>query len=177
MMNLLKQHWLSIVLITFFTLISGYLYSQNVGLRDSLLRLKATPRIDLYALTEFNKTGYHAIKISGFVAFKNRNNQPKDLGQYYMIESLLGRDNKGKQLFQLRKIIAFYNLAPKELDPILLKIKVETTINLILEDTQGNTFTIDKLNQKVTMNDITGDNTYLITSQSEFQDFILDLLR
>lgn len=176
MNNWLKQNRFKIFLILIAVLIILFQYLQNLGLKYDIAYFKAVPSIDLYNSAEFRKdsSSYDKIYISGFVAFEDINEQPRDLRQYYIIESLLQRDNNLKQVFRLREVISFYNIPPKEFDPVLLTEENNSSTKLTLKDEIGSLFIIDKLTGEVIMRDITGDKTYLITDDSEYRDFMLN---
>ena len=49
----------------------------------------------------------------------------------------------------------------------------ETSRTITLEDENGNQFFIDKTTKEVSMRDVTGDNTVLITSDSDYEETVL----
>jgi len=52
----------------------------------------------------------------------------------------------------------------------------ETSRTITLEDENGNQFFIDKNTKEISMKDVTGDSTVLITSDSDYKEFMKEWL-
>ena len=166
-----------IVLIVFLSIVVGAQYFQNLDLKYDLIIHKSIPHISL-SNVQFELEGEFYPYIKGFVAFDNIADQPRDLRQYYIIKPLFKFDENRNQLFSLKEIIALYPLPPREIgEDVVLSKKEESDSSLTLEDEAGNLFFINKLTEKVTIYDVTGDETYLITDDLEYGDFMWEFLK
>lgn len=175
--KIFQKNWIKISLFFLLVILVG-LYLRNISLKYDLIYSRAIPHIELSNVQfKSDSDNYDHIYISGFVAFEDIDDQPRELRQYYIIESLLRRDSNSKQIFSLREIISLSSIPPREFDAVQLIETESSASHLILEDEVGNVFIINKFTKEVTMHDVTGDLTYLITSQSEYRDFIVDLLK
>lgn len=148
------------------------MFANNRSTQWELRRLKAVPRIGLgQGLSFQNNIAYGSVK--GFVKFKNPADQPKDFGQYVIIEAQNYRDDLGNQVFTYQDIFAFHNLPPSPSEKTILSIVDNTSDQLILKDDSGSTFIIMKKANKVLFSDQSGDQTELIVDNSKYEDFIL----
>jgi hypothetical protein len=173
-----KKGRLLLVLTIILAITTLTFYLQKLGLKQSInFRYEAVPHIDLGDSMSFDKTGKATGKISGFVAFKNSEDQPKRDRQYYVIEALDLYDENSRQLFVYDDIIKLDYLPPTSIGKTILSVISNSQNNLTLQDEYGNLFRIDMSTKAVSMSDSTNDSVYLITSDSAYGDFILDFLK
>lgn len=189
----MNEKWLKskkVLLTTTFVLliIIGIQYFQNIDLKYKLLYLKAVPHIDLLnAQYEFeyesvSEDDDYVVNASGFVVFYDVEQQPKGLRQYYVIDTEFESDlmSNGYRLtrkFTIKEIIVMPHLPPKVIGTEEMTIKNESNGVLVLKDESGNMYTINKQTEEITMQDVTGDKTHLITSSMDYEDFMLDFLK
>src|SRR3989344_3200822 len=133
----------------------------------SLKYSRAVPRIELSNTLKYSP-GLLNGRIIGFVAFKNIEDQPKDLKQYLIIEA-------NNQVFTAQDVYAFDSLAPRYTEPYALKVVENNNNNITLKDDTGNVFIIDKPLATVSWIDPQGDRSDLIIDDSQYRDFILSL--
>lgn len=131
---------------------------------------RSVPHIDL-SNVQFVDNGRYYAYITGFVAFKNEADQPKDMRQYYIIEPTIS-----PKVYTIKEVFAMNMIPPREFDPVMLDVAQDTGSMLVLVDESGNTWSINKLTKEVQMLDSTGDATYLITSNLDYQDFMREFL-
>lgn len=144
------------------------------------IKYKFVPHIDLkYSLVRTDAVMSYVGVIKGFVAFDNIKDQPKDLWQYYIIEPTNLTDSNFNQIFTVEEIIVIGSLPPKSFGKTELHVKSDSRTDgkLILVDRPGNEFTIDQVAKKVTMADVTGDYTSLITSQIGYNAFMTNFIK
>lgn len=177
MRKFLKNNWWKIVIFFVLIFIIFYLFKENIILKNKILyEYETVPDVELLNEMSFDSKGKASGKIRGFVAFLNIEDQPGNLKQYYEIEALDLYDENSKQLFIYDDIIKMSVLSPSSIGKTLLHVVKNDSDSLILVDQYNNSFTIFK--QKgyvigVSMQDTTGDMTYLINDDSRFRDFIL----
>jgi len=161
-----------IIFIIIILAIISILFIQNKNYKYTLFyKYQTVPDIELQNTLSKTKNSWHG-NIAGFVKFNNLKNQPKDLKQYYIIK-VLEESNKNKSKdFLLEEIIKLDYLPPKNLGTSKLTKVNETNNILILEDENSNQFFFNKITKKVSIKDINGDNTTLITNNSNYRDFI-----
>lgn len=173
-----KTKIILIAIIIIFATLSLVFYFKYVNLRsDYLYRVESTPHIELINYLSFSDTGIASGSASGFVAFYNKDEQPKNIHQYYEIEALNKFDNGSSQIFSLEEIIVFDYIPPHRFDKIILTTKANTKDTLTLEDADGNLFIINKNNDEIKLIDAGGDSTYLITDLIEYGKFIRSFLK
>lgn len=161
---------ISIIIILF--IVIGILIGQTQDNKYTLLYVyQAIPDIELINTLQETQSGMLG-EVKGFVKFDNPEDQPKDLRQYYIIKSLNKFNENLSQYFSLEEVIKMNYLSPRSLG-ISEIIEVNETDRIItLEDENGNQFFIDKTTKEVSMRDATGDNTTLITDDSDYGDFV-----
>lgn len=150
--------------------VSLWQFMEKKGLEYELVLQRSIPHVDLTNV-QFVDGGRFYAYITGFVVFKNEADQPKDMRQFYMIEPTISPD-----VYTLKEIFEMNLLPPRVFDPVMLDVAQENNSMLVLVDENGNTWTINKLTKEVQMLDSTGDATYLITSNMEYQDFMQEFL-
>lgn len=114
--------------------------------------------------------------ITGFVKFPNSKDQPRGLWQYNRIEATETYDENGNQQFLLIDIMKMPAVAPRYFDPEILKVVSNSAQTVTLESESGNLYKIEKLTDKVTLIDSGDDVAFLITSDREYRDFMLEFL-
>jgi hypothetical protein len=153
-----------------------YFFLQQQDSEYQLRFLKSIPRIELSNTLTFDSNIAQG-KVIGFVAFKNTEKQPKNLKQYIVIEAQGIQGTNDQQVFTAQDVYAFNNLAPRYTDPYILK-EVDNSINqLTLKDDAGNIFLIDKPTSKISWLDPQGDQSDLITSLTEHQNFLIEIYK
>ena len=165
-----------IIIIVILMMVIKTIFTIKQELKFSLIRYKSIPHIELTnTLSKHSDLFFGSIK--GFVVFKNKNDQPKNLRQYYIIKPTLEIDEKGNQFFTLQEIIVMDSLSPRNISETRLIEKEESLKTLLLEDKNGNQFFIDKTSTEVLMKNVTRDTVKLITSDLEYRNFIRDFLK
>lgn len=153
-------------------------FDEKSSYKNALIQYRSVPHMELQSLVFTTKTdNFLHLYVKGFVAFRNESDQPKGMSQYYVIKPLFRRDENGKQLFSLTEIIAMNTLPPKEIGIGELQEKENTPQYIVLKDDGGNLLYINKVTKEVALNDATGAEAYLITSDLEYRDFMRDYLR
>jgi hypothetical protein len=178
MKNILKSKVILYVLIVilFITILGLWLHSEN--LKYSLLQEKSISQMDLGNYLIFDKNAVASGSITGFVKFDNITNQPRGHKQYYIIQaSDVFEPNSPKQVFTYNDLVSMRYLPPKSLGKTILYTKVNDKDFLVLEDKNGSFFTINKRTGDVKIIDSQGDSTSLITSDDEFEKFMMDFLK
>jgi hypothetical protein len=174
--NAILKRKFSISIIIILLVAVGVLFGQKQDYKFTLLyQYQTIPDIELIN-TLYESQGSIFGEVSGFVKFDNIEDQPRNLRQYYIIKPLNKFDENLSQYFSLEEIIKMQYLSPKSLGMSELAEVNETTRTITLEDENGNQFFIDKTTKEVSMRDTTGDMTTLITSDSDYKDFIKEWL-
>lgn len=180
MKKFFKKNYVWLLIFIILTFIIIFLFAEKQSLKYKILyEYEAVPNLELLNNMSFDSNGKASGKISGFVAFNQITNQPKNIKQYYEIEALDFYDKNSKQLFIYDDIIKTEVLSPKSIGKTLLYITKNDANTLTLTDEQGNLFTILKQNNRaiyVSMQDITDDMTYLITDDLKYRDFIINII-
>jgi len=175
--NLIANRKISISLIIILSIAVGVLYIQKQNYKYTLLyQYQAVPDIELINTLQEAQGGIIG-EVRGFVKFDNSEDQPKNLRQYYIIKPLNKFDENLSQYFSLEEVIKMQTLSPRSMGITELIEANETDKIITLEDGAGNQFFINKATKEVTMRDATGDNTTLITSDSNYGDFIREWLK
>lgn len=173
--NIWNRKWTFFVILFLITTI-GVLYLQKQNLKFQLIIYKSIPHIELTNTFGTDSKGEFSGVIKGFVAFDNKNDQPKDMSQYYIITPKYVADEEINQVFDLEEIIALYPLPPYSLGEVELTTVDKSSNIITLKDDAGNLFFIDKITKKVTTKDAGGDITTLITSDLEYNKFMKEFL-
>jgi len=170
--NVILTRKISISIIIVLLILVGVLFAQKQDYKFTLLyQYQAIPDIELKNTLQESQSGLLG-EVSGFVKFDNIQNQPKDLRQYYIIKPLNKFDKDLSQYFSIEEIIKMQYLSPKSMG-IAELVQANKTDNIItLEDEDGNQYFIDRATKEVSMRDSTGDNTTLITKDSDYGDFM-----
>lgn len=171
------KEWFVLIIIILLIVIC-VLFFKNQESKWDLITYKSIPQIDLVNTLNYSSDdSLFYGHVRGFVAFDNIKDQPHDLNQYYVIEPLSKLDEKSNQIFSLEEIIAMQYLPPKSMGTIEIFEKNNSSSTLTLEDEYGNKFFISKTTGWVSMKDVTGDSTRLITNQSDFGNFMRNFLK
>lgn len=161
-----------IILIILLLLSIGFTFVQKQDYKHTTFyQYQAIPDIELKN-TLYQTQGGLSGEVRGFVKFDNMADQPIGMRQYYIIKSSEYFDNSESQYFSLEEIIKTQYLSPKSLGNSLLREVSDTDRTITLEDENGNQFFIDKNTYEISMRDITGNNTSLITSDTKYSDFM-----
>ncbi len=175
--NKILQRKISITIIIILLFIITILFNQSQNYKYTLLyQYQSIPHIELKN-TLYEEQGSMFGEIRGFVKFDNFQDQPNGLKQYYIIKPLNKFDKDLSQYFSLEEIVAMQYLPPQTLG---ISEIIETNENLrsiTLEDKNGNQFFIDKVSKEVSVRDVTGDRTTLVTSQIDYGEFIKQSLK
>ena len=151
------------------------LYSKNLEYEYEIFyKYQSIPDIELTNTLQ-EKQGKISGEVRGFVKFDNLEYQPKDLRQYYIIKPL-GIEENEKQAFSLEEIIKMDHLSPRNMGVSVLHEVNISRNNILLEDENGNQFFIDRSSGEISIRDVTGDNTTLITDDFDYRDFIKEWL-
>lgn len=153
-------------------------FDEKSSYKNVLIQYRSVPHMELQSLIFTTETdNFLHLYVKGFVAFRNESDQPKGMSQYYVIEPLFRRDENNKQLFSLTEIIAMNAIPPREIGTGELREKENTSQYFVLEDDGGNLLYVNKATKEIALNDATGDEAYLITSDLDYGDFMRDFLR
>lgn len=161
------------IIITIMLITTVNLFFQKQDLRFSLINYQAIPSIKLT-----NTLGYSSSSNSflgdatGFVKLEEKNSQPKDLRQYYVIQPTSQRDKNSNQVLILDEIVVLPSLSPESIGKTKLIKSGENGNKIILEDENGLRFFFNRDSREISMED-----ARLITSDSEYRDFMRNFLR
>ena len=173
--RILKRKFLILTIIVLLVVVV-ILFGQKQDYKYTLFyQYQAIPDIELKN-TLYLGQGSLSGEVSGFVKFDSIEDQPKSARQYYVIKSSEYFDENQSQYFSLEEIIKMNYLSPKSLGTSLLHEVNETSRTITLEDENGNQFFIDKNTKEISMKDVTGDSTVLITSDSDYKEFMEEWL-
>ena len=159
-------------------LLFGILYIEEVN-RDwtYFYKVTAVPDVELVNSFSLNSKGVVDGDVVGFVAFDNKEKQPKSSRQYIKISALNNFDKNKNQLFLLTDIIKMPYLAPRYFDPVTINAINYSGDLITLSDNQNNQYFINKKTGEVSMFDETKDVARLITSDIYFKDYMKELLK
>lgn len=160
--------WAVIVVLA---IVALWQFMEKKGLEHELLWQQSIAHVDLTNL-QYVQGGRFYANITGFVAFYDSSEQPKDMRQYYMIEPTYD-----PKIYTIKEIFAMNLLPPRMFDPITVDVAQDNATVLVLVDESGNTWNINKLTKEVQVLDSTGDSTYLITDNTKYQDFMQEFLK
>lgn len=170
--SFIKRRYVWIIIIIMLITIVN-LFFQKQDLRFSLINYQAIPNIKLT-----NTLGYSSSSNSflgdatGFVKLEEENSQPKDLRQYYVIQPTNQRDKSSNQVLILDEIVVLPSLSPESIGKTKLIKSGENGNKIILEDENGLRFFFDRDSKEISM-----EEAKLITSDSEYRDFMRNFLR
>lgn len=169
----IKSRKFSILIIVVQFIVIWILLGRNLDNQSARIWNQSVPDINLTnSLTE-TSYGFQG-EVRGFVKFDNFLDQPKDFRQYYVIKPMNVSGQDDDQKFTLEEFIKLNALSTRSLGTKVLGVISKTTSTITLEDENNNQFFIDRSTMNVSMRDSGGDNTTLITDDSEFQDFIVE---
>jgi len=167
-----------IITIIVLLIVVGVLFIDKQNLKWDLILYRCVPHIGLTNTLNDSLDGDLLYgQVRGFVLFDKEDDQPKNASQYYIIEPLQKLDNNFNQIFSVEEIIVLDSLPPTSIGIWELRQKSESNRIITLKDEEGNQFFIDKTSKEITMKDLTGDSVRLITSDSEYHDFMWNLLK
>lgn len=165
-----KKEKVLVAIVVVLAVVAFWQFMEKRSAQYDLVLYRSIPQVDLTNVQYVDGGRFYAY-ITGFIAFNDETDQPKDMRQYDMIEP-----TANPEVYTLKEIFVMNLLPPKVFDPVILSVAQETGSLLVLVDTNGNTWTINKLTKEVQMLDSTGDATYLITSNMDYQDFMQKFL-
>ena len=153
-----------------------------------MIQQKIIPDIDLSNIQyEFEHESVsedddYIVNASGFVAFYDLNQQPKDVRQYYIIDTdfennLISGKYISTREFTIKEVIKMPYLPPKVIGTEEMTIKNESSDKLALEDESGNIYIVNKRTKEITIGDVTEDKTRLIADNNEFENFMKNFLK
>lgn len=170
-----KKFLISVIIIL--VIVAGVLLFQRQDYKYTMLyQYQTIPDIELKNTLSEMQIGLSG-EVRGFVKFDNIKDQPKDVRQYYIIKPLNKFDKDLSQYFSLEEIIKMQYLSPRSTGTSELVEANKTANTITLEDENGNQFFIDRLTREVSMRDATGDNTTLITSDTDYGKFMREWLK
>ena len=173
--KILKRKF-SILTIIALLITVGVVFGQKEDYKYTLFyQYQAIPDIELKN-NLFQTQGVLSGEVSGFVKFDNLSDQPRDVRQYYIIKPLNKFDENQSQYFSLEEIIKMNYISPRSLGISELIEVNETSRTITLEDESENQFFVDKTTKEVSMRDVSNDSTVLITSDSDYKDFMKEWL-
>lgn len=164
------------IILVVLLILAGVLFFQNKNLKWELIYENAVPDVELINYLTFDSNNIASGSLTGFVVFDDKEKQPKELKQYVQITASNDTTN-GRQIFYLVDIIKMDVLPPRYFDPVALIITNTTNGIITLSDSNNNLYQIDKNTGEVSMFDNTKDIAKLITSDSEFRDFMVTFLK
>lgn len=176
MLKTFTQNRILIVIIVLLIIFAVGQFLKAQDLRWQLIYEKSVPDVELINYLTFNANNVASGSATGFVVFDDTEKQPQDLRQYTRITASDDFEN-GKQIFYLTDIIKMNVLPPRYFDPVILRVQSIANGVVTLADTENNLYFIDKGTSQVTTFDGTKDATRLVTSDSEFRDFMRDFLK
>ena len=101
--------WAVIVVLA---IVALWQFMEKKGLEHELLWQQSIAHVDLTNL-QYVQGGRFYANITGFVAFYDSSEQPKDMRQYYMIEPTYD-----PKIYTIKEIFAMNLLPPRMFDPI-----------------------------------------------------------
>jgi hypothetical protein len=174
-MNYKKEKLKSIVfsiIIATLLLVIGILSLKVNNYKYSLLyEYQTVPDIELFNGL-YVRNGNILGEASGFVAFLEKDKQPKTLKQYYVIKS---RGNSSS--LSLEEVVKMAYLPPKNIGSIILEKVDELDGFIKFVDEGGNYYFVNIESGLIWMTDLDGDKTALITSESGYKDLIQKRLK
>jgi hypothetical protein len=175
-MEKIKKNRVAIICCAVLLIAVGVLYLQNQNLKWEMIYEKSIPDVEIINYLSFDARNIASGSVIGFVAFDDKEKQPKEMRQYVKITAS-GDFSDGRQIFYLTDIIKMDVLPPRYFDPVALTVSnIEGNI-VTLTDGNNNSYLIDKSTNEVSMFDSTRDVTRLITEDSEFREFMRDFLK
>lgn len=171
-----KQNKIALISCFILVILVGILYLENSNLKWQLVYEKSIPDVELINYIAFDSKNVASGSATGFVAFDDKEKQSRGLRQYIQITASDDFEN-GAQIFYLTDIIKMDALAPRYFDPVALTIKNIAGGVVTLADSVNNLYFIDKVTSEVSMFDGTKDAAKLITSDSEYGDFMREFLK
>lgn len=172
-----NQKRISITLIVILLITNIITFLMYKSLKWDLIFTKAVPDVELVNYLSINSNDLVSGSITGFVLFENPEDQPKDMRQYIKISATNQRNAAGNQVFIYQDIIKMNVLAPRYFDPTFLSVKETSGSVITLTDDDNNLYYLNKNTREVRLVDSGGDKTKLITDDSDFRDFFVDLLK
>jgi hypothetical protein len=158
------------VIIIGLLIVIGILVLKNNNYKYDLFYYhQIVPDIELYnglSIKGGNVTG----EVSGFVTFLNKDDQPKDLKQYYIINF------KGESA-SLKEVIKMRGLPPKNIGLTSLEKVRETTEDIEFVDEFNNSFFVVKDSGAIWMIGSDGDKTVLFDSEYSYRDLMTKRIR
>lgn len=162
----LRKHR-KIILIVILIITASNLWEENRNMKFSLINYRSIPHINLTnTLVYYSHDNSFTGEIRGFVKLKNENDQPKNMRQYFTIETTSNKD-----VLVLDEIVALDNLPPQSIGKTKLVKKSELGETMTLEDENGLPFFYNKNSKEMSMED-----AKLITSNSNYRDFMLQFI-
>jgi len=174
-MEKIKNNKIALICCAGLLIAVGVLYLQNQNLKWELIYEKSVPDVELINYLTFDSRNVASGSVTGFVAFDDKEKQPKGMRQYVQITA--SNDvSDGRQVLYLTNIVKMDVLAPRYFDPVVLTVsKVENGV-VTLTDGNNSSYLIDKATNEVSIFDSTRDITKLITKDSEYRDFMRNFL-
>ncbi|MCK9378565.1 MAG: hypothetical protein M0P97_00260 [Candidatus Moranbacteria bacterium] len=162
----LRKHW-KIILVVILIITASNLWEEKRNMQFSLINYKSIPHINLTnTLAYYPHDNSFAGEIRGFVKLKNENDQPKNMRQYFTIET-----TNNKDVLVLDEIVALNALPPQSIGKTKLVKKSESGETMVLEDENGLQFFYNKNSKEISLED-----AKLITSDSNYRDFMLQFI-
>lgn len=108
--------------------------------------------------------------LTGFVAFNDRDKQPKGIKQYYMIDTM---DLQGENIIYLKSMVATDYEPPILLEQLLLTIVEDSNSVIKFVDENGFSYSYDKKTKKMKMYD--GEHSYLISNNKDYKNYVREV--
>src|SRR3989344_8986400 len=99
-MDKLKQNKFAIICCTILLIAAGVLYLQNKRLKWEMVYEKSVPDVELINYLSFDSRNIGSGSVTGFVAFDDKEKQPKGMRQYVQISASSDLSG-GRQVFYL----------------------------------------------------------------------------
>lgn len=113
-------------------------------------------------------------EIHGFVVFIDSDSQPHSLRQYYTLNASSEFDENDNQIFYLTETLKMSHVSERKMKPKPFYVIRNDNREILLESEGGARIGLDKLTKSVVLDD---GEAYLITSDSEFKDFMDSMFR
>jgi hypothetical protein len=155
-----------------------YFLIKAANLRNDIIwQYQTVPDLALGYEMDFDAQGWAQGTIEGFVTFANSSDQPKTVRQYYVIKAHNNYSQYPEQSFTYDNIVKLGYVAPTSIGEEPLAIVMNNPNFIKLQDSDGNSFVIDKTLKTVMFKDSTGDTGTLTTDQYRFRDLMLKTLK
>jgi len=175
--SLREKILISIIILLLVALWSVFSVKQSLKW-DVVFKYEIIPHLDLTNTLSINTSdGLFRGSATGFVLFDNIFEQPKNVRQYYIIESSQNIDENYNQIFYLDTIMAFDYIPPTSIGKEELTEINEVNNNIVLQNKAGDLFVINKTSKDIEVRDSDYHTAKLVTNNLEYRDLVLEFFK